>query len=72
MKSTAPHPGTTYIFPKDVIAILTHISSYDGAWAHLRKIKDSLGKKKHQRVTAKEFAEWEGIDVNIVMERIAS
>jgi len=75
MKTTPNHandPALVFIFPKDVKRILIHLSTYQGAWLHHRKIKDSLGKRKHQRLTVKEFADWEGLDANLVLQKMAS
>jgi hypothetical protein len=76
MKTTLNHvahdPALSFVFPKDVKRILTHITTYKGAWLHLQAIKDNLGKQKRQRLTIKEFADWEGIDANLVMQRLSS
>ena len=66
MKLQERNPALTFICPKDVNRVLSHITSYMGAYYHLRNIKKCLGKQKHQGVTVKEFAEWEGLDIDAV------
>ena len=67
-----PDPALVFIFPKDVRRVLIHITTYQGAWLHYRAIKDSLGKQSHQKLTVKEFADWEGLDAQLIMQKLAS
>lgn len=62
------NPAITFIKPKDVMPILE--MTYHGAYKHLRKIKDSLGKLPRQYLTVKEFAEWEGLDPYEVLHKL--
>lgn len=68
--NTTPHPALTYIFPKDVPRVLFHIKSYAGAYNHLRLVKAALGKAKHQKVTIQEFAEYEGLNADLVLQAV--
>jgi hypothetical protein len=67
MKLETPNPALTFISPADIMRVLTHITSYSGARNRLLRIKAGLGKKKHQGLSVKEFAEWEGLDSGAVM-----
>ena len=51
-----------FLRPKDLM-ILKDYSTYKTAWQGYRRLKDSLGKKKHQHITLREFADYEGIDI---------
>jgi anaerobic glycerol-3-phosphate dehydrogenase len=70
MKLALPNPALTFIFPKDIMKVLQHIGSYNGAWKHYSLIKSALGKADHQRITVKEFADYEGFDPLLVMQAI--
>jgi hypothetical protein len=70
--NTPPDPALVFIFPKDVTRVLIHITTYKGAWLHYRAIKDNLGKLSHQKLTVKEFADWEGLDPALVLQKLAS
>ena len=35
--------------------------SYTTAWKRMQVIKSALGKEKHQKITVKEFIEYEGL-----------
>jgi hypothetical protein len=63
-----PNPAITFIKPKDAMPILQ--LTYHGAYKHLQKIKDSLGKLPRQYLTVKEFAEWEGLDPHVVLQTL--
>ena len=65
-------PALTFIFAKDIQRVLVHITTYKGAWLHLKGIRDSLGKARHQRLTVKEFADYEGLPPELVMQKIDS
>ncbi len=65
-----PNPALALITPADVQKVFRHIKSYKGAWFRIQKVKDALGKKKHQGVTVAEFADWEGLDVSIILTTI--
>jgi hypothetical protein len=68
---TAPDPAITFLFPKDIMRVLPHITSYNGAWLHYKLIKDTLGKQKHQRITILEFATYEGFPVSAVVKALS-
>jgi len=72
MKSAQPNPALTFVFAKDIPRVLPHITSYNGAWKHLDNIKKCLGKQTHQRVSVLEFAQWEGLDAQIVLNQLSS
>lgn len=67
MKSTAVPAGLRIITPADIHRIFPHIKSYKGAWDRIKRVKEGLGKKKHQQITVVDLAEWEGLDVSIIM-----
>ena len=56
------------IYPKDV-AIVTGKSDRYGRML-IANIKQHLGKEDHQLVTIEEFANYIGVDPNLVAERI--
>lgn len=70
MKLESQHPALTYILPKQVMAI-SGLRSYRGAWARIKKIKECLGKKQHQRLTVQEYAEWEGLDPHLIQQHLS-
>lgn len=51
-----------YADVKDV-QIIRGYAFYQTAWEHYQTIKESLGKKPKQKLTVKEFCEYEGITV---------
>ncbi|UMB55518.1 hypothetical protein MKD41_07770 [Lutibacter sp. A64] len=54
------------IYPKDIQCITGRSERYGRKL--LNKIKDHFGKQKHQFITSEEFAEYSGIDLEIVNE----
>lgn len=61
-----------FITPKDLMKVFNHIKTYHGAWLHIRSIKKNIGKQAHQVLTMREFAEWHGIDTQIVIEKLSA
>jgi hypothetical protein len=70
--ATPQDPALIFLFPKDILRVLTHINTYNGAWKHYQAIKDSLGKQKHQRITVQEFANWEGLSAASILQQLAA
>lgn len=66
------NPALVFIFPKDVLRILTHLTTYDGAWCRLKRIKKCLGKERHQHLTIQEFADWEGLNAQDILNVLAA
>ena len=56
----------TCIYPKDIQCITGRSERFGRKF--LKEIKDYFGKEKHQFITSTEFAEYSGIDVEIVNE----
>jgi tRNA1(Val) A37 N6-methylase TrmN6 len=54
------------IYPKDIQRITG--KSEKSAQRLLTKMKKELGKEKHQFITAKEFAQYSGISIEIIQE----
>jgi len=44
--------------------------SYTTAWKRLQVIKGALGKEKHQKITVKEFIEYEGLTMEEFNESV--
>lgn len=66
------NPALVYLFPKDVLRVITHITSYNGAWLRYQRIKKCLGKERHQYLTIQEFADWEGLDAHLVLNALTA
>lgn len=72
MKSELPNPALTFIVAKDIQRIFPYTySSYHTAWQKLKRVKECLGKKKHQGLTVKDFANWEGLDPTDILNELA-
>lgn len=54
----------TCIYAKDISIILG--KSYKQSLRILRTIKDAYSKEPHQYVTLEEFAQYTGIDINLI------
>lgn len=67
MKLQTINPALAFLFPADVRKVLIHIKSYSGSVNHYNIVRDALGKKKHQRITIKEFAEYEGLPLEEIV-----
>ena len=60
-----------FLRPKDLM-VLKDYSTYNTAWQAYRRLKDCLGKQKHQHITLREFADYEGIDIAEVYQTLDS
>lgn len=58
-----------FLEPKDIM-IVKGYSNYNTAWTYYRDIRNALGKKKHQKITLHEYAEYEGITLQILKEAL--
>ncbi|MEO5681449.1 MAG: hypothetical protein ABIQ88_02345 [Chitinophagaceae bacterium] len=59
-----------FLYPPDFLKIYDHLTTYMGAYYRYKAIKKLLGKQKHQFITVKEFADWEGVAVEEIIKRI--
>jgi hypothetical protein len=59
-----------FLYPADLLCIYDHITHYQTALKKYNRIKNMLGKQKHQKLTVKEFADWEMIPEQEIINRI--
>lgn len=71
MSVTQTVPGVYFVYYDDLLKFYRHLRSKSGAHAKYAAIKECLGKKKHQHLTVKEFAEWSGIDEEQIILALA-
>jgi len=62
------NPGRLFIQVQDVMNVMGYAKT--AAYQRLHTIKAAYGKLPHQRVTVKEFAEYEGIPIAEVRKRM--
>lgn len=63
-------PRRVLMAPGDLRLFFGHLLGEKGVAKHWATMKAALGKARHQRVTIHEFAEYEGIDIAVVVETI--
>jgi hypothetical protein len=63
-------PKPIFIYYTDLLKIYPNLTSLSGANARYRALKTKLGKEPHQLITVKEFAQYNGIEEELVIEAI--
>lgn len=61
-----------FLYYTDLLKIFPHLTTKAGAHKKYNAIKECLGKKDHQLITVKEFADWQDVPLQDVVQVVKS
>lgn len=59
-----------FLYYTDLLKIYPHLTTTAGAHKKYTTLKKCLGKKDHQMITVKEFADWQDVPVEDIVQAL--